>query len=132
VTHVPIQSFQSRTLDAIAAKIETYSLEVSEAHAWGNIGNLFVHRKGVVTPVMTIHYNFQSHAYTLSITVGTRKVPSQVGRSDYFDFHHDPVTSSTRFWECLESELGKLAQEHRSSLIAAGMDAKEKRVGRVR
>jgi hypothetical protein len=106
------QSFQDRMIQSITAKIEAAGFEVSTQADWGNTGSIYAHREGVIVPVITVGYNFQSGSYTLTLTAGDRRVPSQIGREGYFDFYHPTVTAKTLFDECLALELKAAQRRH--------------------
>lgn len=113
------QSFQDRMIQSITAKIEAAGFEVSTQTDWGNTGSIYAHCKGEVTPIIMVGYNFQSGSYTLTLTAGDRRVPSQIGREDYFDFYHPTVTAKTLFDECLAHELKTAQRRHKVTKPAA-------------
>lgn len=103
-----MKSFQSRVLDKLEAEVAKFGLETSIQSDWGNTGTVLIHQPGSITPAALIRYDFQSSSYKLTITVGGRRVPSQFGRYDYFDFYHGDLQATTRFWPCLYEELAAL------------------------
>ena len=105
-----IQSFQDRVLNKIDNFLKSAGLETSIAYDWSNTGNVYGHRAGWVRPKVTIGFNFQPETYTLTLTVRERRIPSQVGRAEYFDFYHQKATDKSRFWVCLDEELKKLEE----------------------
>lgn len=107
------QSFQDRVLGMITARIKAYGFEVSVQDQYANTGTLFGHEKGVILPSLAVGYRFQPYSYTLTITVGDRRVLSQPPRKDYYAFHHASHTATTRFWEMLDSELQSLVLGHK-------------------
>lgn len=103
-----MQTFQDRVLKRIADSLTYYGLEPSISFDWANTGLVYGHNPNAITPVVTIGFDFQPASYKLTITVGSRKIPSQLGRPDYFDFYYPEASAKTRFWNCLEAELKQL------------------------
>lgn len=114
------QSFQQRVIDAIERRLHDYGLDTSIQAHWGNTGTIYGHLKGEIEPAIQVGYNFQHGSYNLTLTVGDIRIPSQVGRYDYFDFYHDPVTARTRFWGCLDDELAEIGEPVANKYKAAG------------
>ena len=116
-----IQSFQDRTLDHIAGIITAYSdqnrskreasaLEVSIRFDYSNRGFIYVHWAGDVgEPLIEIGFDFQSGYQVYSLTVLGEKIPSQVGRPDYFPFYDGRFSTQkyehSRFWGLLNDAL---------------------------
>ncbi len=99
-----MKSFQQRTLESIERMAEDFGLECTQSASYGNAGQVNLHIPDSHVPLGFIAYDFQSSTYKLSITINGRKIPSQVGRADYFDFYQDN-DKPTRFWHALEHEL---------------------------
>lgn len=106
-----MQTFQDRVLKRIADVLCYYGYQRSIDYSFPNVGRLYGHNPNVIVPAVTIGFDFQSPGYTLRITIGTRQIPSQVGRPDYFDFYYENASVKTRFWNCLEAELKQLEAE---------------------
>ena len=99
-----MQDIQDRILARIEAVAADAGLETSRRSAWANTGTVFFLRPGGVVPVGETAYSFQDGVYELTLTWGGRKVPSQVGRYDYFKFYQ-PYSKPSRYWELLDAEL---------------------------
>lgn len=102
-----MQSFQARVLSKIAETAEAHGAEVSQSADYANTGSVNLHIAGMIAPAIVIGYDFQTSTYTMRITSRGVRIPSQIGRADYFDFHQNNASPS-RFWECLDAELARV------------------------
>lgn len=82
------------TLESINPKLEAIIIP-----NFSNTGKLSIQYKDKVGELASINYDFQRDTMTFSIVVGGKKIPSQLGRSDYFDFYmnHNEISDYERF-----------------------------------
>lgn len=116
-----MQSFQARVLAKIAELAEARGAEVSQSPEYLNTGTINLHGAGVIAPAIVVGYDFQTATYTLTLTTGGQRIPSQLGRAGYFDFHQGNAYP-TRFWEALAAELDKVFGKPKSARLLAKLD----------
>ncbi len=82
-----MNAVQQKTLNNIKQQVEEFGLEALLREQWANTGNVSIQRKDAVGELARVAYNFQDTGFTVAIYAADKGVPSQRGRSDYFDFH---------------------------------------------
>jgi hypothetical protein len=105
---------QEKVLDDLAALIIQYGFEPIKQASYGNVGFISVQLPNEVGSLASVNYNFQTGTMNFSVTVDKRKVPSQPGRADYFDFYmdHDARAEYRNFRAVLEAELQALSKKY--------------------
>ncbi len=95
------RTMQSKVLnDIIKSIVETNNdLEVIQVPNWANTGKLSIQHNENVGEFGDVYYNFQNDTMTFSITINRKKITSQVGRDNYFDFYmrHTDVDCYKKF-----------------------------------
>jgi hypothetical protein len=99
-----MQSAQQRILDAIERLANDHGIECAKSSDFANTGQVHLYQPGQTAAFGSVGFNFQTASYTLNLTVNGRKVPSQPGRSDYFDFYQSYQAPSA-FWDTLKREM---------------------------
>ncbi|KJS04716.1 MAG: hypothetical protein VR73_13700 [Gammaproteobacteria bacterium BRH_c0] len=79
---------QHKVLANLKALIESTGLEALDRPHWANTGSLSIQHPEEIQELASVGYDFQDTwgTMTFSITVKGQRLPSQPGRSDYFDF----------------------------------------------
>ena len=72
-----MKTFQQRTLDEIERVCEQYGCECTLSQNYGNTGQVNIHFQGSPMPCASVTYDFQPDSYTLSLTAGLIRIPSQ-------------------------------------------------------
>jgi len=82
---------QHKVLANLKSLIESTGLEALDRPQWANTGSLSIQHPEEIEELASIRYDFQDTwgTMTFTITVGGQRLPSQPGRSDYFDFYID-------------------------------------------
>lgn len=97
-----MKSIQQRTLEQIEQRLTKAGYELAQKATWGNVGTVHIFSDAsATTPVGSIGYDFQDGSYKLALTWRGKKIPSQEGRADYFDFYQR-YDEPSRFWPVLE------------------------------
>lgn len=96
-----METQQQRILRILRAKLEGLGYVLAQQSTFANRGTVFIYIGDEATiPHGEIRYDFQSSNYTMTITVAGRKIPSQPGRNDYFDWYQ-AYTEPTTFWDAI-------------------------------
>ena len=100
-----IETVSERIIRKIQEKLESRGYEIALKSTFVNMGRLYIYTpKDTVKAFAEIGYDFQAENYTLTLTVNGKKISSQPGRSDYFDFYQAYFDESL-FWDKLRINL---------------------------
>lgn len=111
---------QERILGAIENELLQLGYECAIQKVYGNVGTVYIYLPRVSTTsvntiaVASINFDFQDGTYKLSLTVSGKKIPSQPGRADYFEFYQR-YDQHSAFWSALEMNLPKLPTERQAA-----------------
>ena len=101
---------QKKILALIEKMITDTGLEFEQRSNWANCGTLSIERPETFGQLASVHYNFQSDTFTLSIyrIVNGREVgvPSQPPRQGYFDFYGSYF--DTGIWKSFSKRLAEV------------------------
>lgn len=97
---------QERLLGRVEEILNELGYEIVAAKNFSNCGTLLVYENEEATAAIgEIGFDFQNDTYTFRIARNGKLVPSQRGRSDYYDFHQR-YTDHTEFWQKLRLTFG--------------------------
>ena len=82
-----MRNMQSKVLAKFSEVIEARGFEPVQKAQFANMGIISVEHPDKLGSIMQVRYEFQDTSATFSMSVGTKKIPSQPGRADYFDFY---------------------------------------------
>lgn len=101
-----MKTAQQRIIEQIENAIGAdFGLSCAQVSAYSNTGSILIYsNEDATTAFGSVAYDFQSSTYKLSITLRGRKIASQIGRADYFDFYQE-YEQATRFWDALTEAL---------------------------
>lgn len=78
-----------KVLTNLKALAESLGLEVIDRPQWANNGSLSIQFPDEIGELASVGYDFQDTwgTMTFTLTVKGKRLPSQPGRPDYFDFY---------------------------------------------
>lgn len=82
-----MRSMQTKVLAKFQEIITQHGFEPVQRAQFANTGLVSVEREDTLGSLMQVRYDFQDTTATFSMKVGEKKIPSQPGRLDYFDFY---------------------------------------------
>jgi hypothetical protein len=113
-------SIQDKITTDIHNTFEKYGFEPVTVKSVSNMGYWSIQRPDDLTEYGRVGFNFQGSYNIFSIKIGDRKIESQPGRADYFDFHINTSENDKyqNFKEVLANELFELNYELDSEVAA--------------
>ena len=100
-----IETVSERIIGKIKQKLESRGYEIALKSTWANVGRIFIYRNvDIARAYAEISYDFQAETYTLTLTVNNKRIPSQIGRDDYFEFYQK-YSEGSEFWNALRDYL---------------------------
>ena len=105
-----MRTMQEKVIASIGKEITAKGFEPVVSRSYSNTGSIGIQEKDEVGNIACVYYNFQDETMTLSIAVNGVKIPSQKGRSDYFDYYmkNEDRVRYNEFKNTLINELKKL------------------------
>lgn len=96
-----MQTMQDRILNLIEKQLADRGYASAVNFSLSNVGDVYIFASPEHTlPIGQINFDFQDYGYKVDLTVKDQRIPSQIGRADYFDFYQK-YSEPTRFWEVL-------------------------------
>jgi hypothetical protein len=101
-----MKSIQTKLTETIFQLFEDNGFELINVSKLSNLGYWSIQKSNSLKELGAIGYEFQDSYNMFTITIGGRRVPSQVGRDDYFTFHIQTSDNQT-----LQTFLNNLQKE---------------------
>ncbi|OEE38281.1 hypothetical protein A1QO_02570 [Vibrio genomosp. F10 str. ZF-129] len=104
-------TLQKKYISHICTLASNYSFTPVQNEVHGNTGFISIELEKVMGSQAKIGYNFQDSKVTFAISIQGERVPSQDGKTDYFDFliKYDDVNGFGEFEDRLHAELAALS-----------------------
>jgi hypothetical protein len=108
-----MRSIQEKINADITKKFEQYEFEPVVVKMVSNVGYWSIQPDDECYEHGRVHFNFQGSYNIFSITIGDRKIESQPGRVDYFDFHINTSENDKyqNFIEIVDKTLNQLRDD---------------------
>ena len=105
-----MSAIQTKVLNDLTQVIEQFGFEALELNVYSNLGRLSIQVPEQVGELARVNFDFQSDQMTFMLLVGETPVPSQPGRSDYFNFliKYTDIDKYRQFRSSLEQVLKQL------------------------
>ena len=106
-------SIQEKITNDICNTIEQHGFDPVTVKNCSNMGYWSIQRPDSLDEYGRVHFDFQGSYNIFKITIGDRKIESQPGREDYFDFHikTSDNTAYRNFTAVLDEELFEIGCE---------------------
>lgn len=106
-----MQSLEEKILAQLEAAIEDYGFQPLLVGGSGD-GHISIQSEAIGEHA-SVYYRIDSEYVTFRLTFLGKKIPSQPGRNDYFDFYlkHTEIDKIAHFFGCLEQNLERLRKQ---------------------
>jgi hypothetical protein len=106
-------SIQDKITNDICNTFEKYGFDPVTVKSCSNVGYWSIQRPDSLDEYGRVNFDFQGSYNIFRITIGDRKIESQPGRADYFDFHIKTSENDRyqNFKKVLDAELFELNYE---------------------
>jgi hypothetical protein len=105
---------QKKVLNHLTKVITSAGFEAINCRNFANTGHISIQHEDRIGELASVSYDFQSSwsTMTFSITIGNKRIPSQRGRDNYFDFYmkFTDVTDFNNFERVLRQQLEAMPQ----------------------
>lgn len=106
-------NMQKKMISIIMDQIEKRGFQATTNYRFSNMGTIGVSTAESVKNFIEVSFHFNDEYFILSLSKDGKKIPSQRGRDDYFDYmiHYNKGDMFDRFRQRFDVELVALAKE---------------------